>query len=98
MSIVLKTNFRQKLIRLSSCDELTIDSYISSLEKFLVPSSATKSLKSSQISQKPQKIEVSGGFLKIDNQNFDLSNEALDNLRKSIAESILFLDRQSRDF
>ena len=94
MSIVLKTNFRQKLIRLSSCDELTTDNYISSLEKFLVPSSASKY----PISQKPQKIEVFGGFLRIDNKNFDLSNEALDNLRKSIAESILFLDRQSRDF
>lgn len=92
-SIILKTSLRQKLIRLTSCDEVTIDNYISSLEKLIGPSSATKSQKTIN----PQKIKVSGNFLRIDNQDFDLSNEALDNLRKSIAESILFLDRQSRD-
>ena len=89
-----KTNLRRKLIRLSSCDELTIDNYISCLEKSNVSSSAVKSKKNI----KPEKIQVSRDFLRIDNQDFDLSNEALDNLRKSIAESILFLDRQSRDF
>ena len=94
VSIILKTNLRRKLIHLSSCDELTIDNYISYLEKFIVPSSATKSKRII----KPEKIQVSRDFLRIDNQDFDLSNEALDNLRKSIAESILFLDRQSRDF
>ena len=91
----LKTNIRRKLIRLSSCDEVTIDNYISSLEKLIAPSTATTSQKTKV---KPQKIQVSGNFLRIDNQDFDLSNEALDNLRKTIAESILFLDRQSRDF
>ena len=90
----METSLRQKLVRLSSCDEVTIDNYISSLEKLIEPSSATKSQKTIN----PQKIKVSGNFLRIDNQDFDLSNEALDNLRKSIAESILFLDRQSRDF
>lgn len=93
-SIILETSLRQKLVRLSSCDEVIIDNYISSLEKLIGPSSATKSQKTIN----PQKIKVSGNFLRIDNQDFDLSNEALDNLRKSIAESILFLDRQSRDF
>ena len=90
----METSLRQKLVRLSSCDEVTIDNYISSLEKLIEPSSATKSQKTIN----HQKIKVSGNFLRIDNQDFDLSNEALDNLRKSIAESILFLDRQSRDF
>ena len=80
---------------MSSCDEVTIDNYISSLEKLIAPSTATTSQKTKV---KPQKIQVSGNFLRIDNQDFDLSNEALDNLRKTIAESILFLDRQSRDF
>ena len=80
---------------MSSCDEVTIDNYISSLEKLIAPSTAT-TYKKTKV--KPQKIQVSGNFLRIDNQDFDLSNEALDNLRKTIAESILFLDRQSRDF
>jgi len=93
--LFLETSLRQKIIRLSSCDEVTIDYYISSLEKLIAPS--TKITKSHK-PIKPQKIQVSGNFLRIDNQDFDLSNEALDNLRKSIAESILFLDRQSRDF
>ena len=72
---------------------MTIDNYISSIENFIGPSTNPKSQKIT-----PQKIQVSKDFLRIDNQDFDLSNEALDNLRKSIAESILFLDRQSRDF
>ena len=92
--LFLESSLRQKLVRLSSCDEITIDNYISSLEKLIAPPTVTKSHKPI----KPQKIQVSGNFLRIDNQDFDLSNEALDNLRKSIAESILFLDRQSRDF
>lgn len=92
--LFLESSLRQKIVRLSSCDEITIDNYISSLEKLIAPSIVTKSHKPI----KPQKIQVSGNFLRIDNQDFDLSNEALDNLRKSIAESILFLDRQSRDF
>ena len=91
---ILETNLRRKLIRLSSCDQVTIDNYISSLEKFIEPSSATTSHKLIN----PQKIQVSRNFLRINNQDFDLSNEALDNLRKTISESILFLDRQSRDF
>ena len=72
---------------------MTIDNYISTIENFIGPSTNPKSQKNT-----PQKIQVSKDFLRIDNQDFDLSNEALDNLRKSIAESILFLDRQSRDF
>jgi len=88
-----KDHFKQKLIRLSSCDEVCIDNYISSLQKYIPEFSDKKT-----IFQPIQNIQVSKDYLKIENQTFDLSPEALDNLRKSIAESILFLERQSRDF
>jgi len=79
---------KQSLIRLTSCDELLIDNYISSLQTFVGTNERQRHLTD---------FKISKDFLKIENTNYDLSNEALDNLRKSVAESILFLERQSRD-
>jgi len=83
---------KQSLIRLTSCDELLIDNYISSLQPFVQTASPR------QRHLADQNIKISKDFLKIENTNYDLSSEALDNLRKSVAESILFLERQSRDY
>lgn len=88
-----RDRFRKSLIGLTSCDNDCVDNYISFLESFaLSPDSANR--------QKTKTIHITKfkNFLKVENQNFDLSSEALDNLRKSTAEAILFLERQTRDF
>lgn len=84
----------QLLLRITSCDLKCVQSYISAIEKVAINRNINSTM--------PIKIETNldpktqkGASLNIDGLNFILTNEALDNLRRSTAEAILFLERQS---